>query len=74
MDKPLAGKVIVITDAARRVGKIFALACAGAGADVVIHHAHSDEESKAARVEIEGLGQRAWVFKVDLSDFSQAKP
>jgi NAD(P)-dependent dehydrogenase (short-subunit alcohol dehydrogenase family) len=73
MDKSLQGKVILVTGAARRVGKIFALACARAGADVVIHHGHSDEDAQSVRAEIEGLGQRAWVFQTDLGDSSAAE-
>jgi pteridine reductase len=73
MNESLDGKTILITGAARRVGKIFALACARAGADVVIHHGHSDEEAEEVRNEIVGLGRRAWVFQADLSDSSQAQ-
>jgi NAD(P)-dependent dehydrogenase (short-subunit alcohol dehydrogenase family) len=73
MVKPLQDRVILVTGAARRVGKIFALACARAGADVAIHHAHSDEDAESVRAEIEGLGQRAWVFKADLGDSAQAE-
>lgn len=73
MSTSLSDKVILVTGAARRVGKIFALACARAGADVVIHHAHSDDEAESVRAEIERLGQRAWVFKADLGDSSQAE-
>lgn len=73
MSEPLKGRTILITGAARRVGKIFALACAHAGANVVIHHAHSDDEAEALRAEIIGLGRNAWVFKADLGDSSQAE-
>jgi NAD(P)-dependent dehydrogenase (short-subunit alcohol dehydrogenase family) len=73
MNESLNGKTILITGAARRVGKIFALACARAGADVVIHHGHSDAEAEEVRDEIIGFGGRAWVFKADLSDSSQAE-
>lgn len=73
MNKSLNGKTILITGAARRVGKIFALACARAGADVVIHYGHSDAEAEEVRDKIIGLGRRAWVFKADLSDSSQAE-
>ena len=73
MSEPLGGKTILITGAAKRVGKIFALACAHAGADVVIHHGHSDEEAEAAQKEIAGLGRRGWIFKADLSDSTQAE-
>lgn len=73
MNQSLSGKTILVTGAARRVGKLFALACARAGADVVIHHAHSDDEAEVLRAEIIGLGRRAWVFKADLNDSSQAQ-
>ena len=73
MNESLNGKTILITGGARRVGKIFALACARAGADVVIHHGHSDEDAEKAREEITGLGRRAWIFKADLNDAAQAQ-
>jgi len=73
MNESLNGKTILITGAARRVGKIFALACARAGADVVIHHGHSDAQAEEVRNEIIGLGRHALVFKADLSDASQAE-
>jgi NAD(P)-dependent dehydrogenase (short-subunit alcohol dehydrogenase family) len=72
MSETLNGKTILITGAARRVGKIFALACARAGADVVIHHGHSDQDAENVRDEITGLGRRTWVAKADLNDPSQA--
>lgn len=73
MSEPLDRKTILITGAARRVGKIFALACARAGADVVIHHGHSDEAAEKVCEEIRGMGRRAWAFQADLSDSSQAR-
>jgi pteridine reductase len=72
MNEPLNGKTILVTGAARRVGKIFALACASAGANVVIHHAHSDAQAEEVRDRIIELGRRAWIFKADLSESSQA--
>jgi pteridine reductase len=73
MNESLDGKTILITGGARRLGKIFALSCARAGADVVIHHGHSDEEAEEVRNEIVSLGCRAWIFKADLRDSSQAQ-
>jgi NAD(P)-dependent dehydrogenase (short-subunit alcohol dehydrogenase family) len=73
MSEPLSGKTILITGAARRLGKIFALSCAREGANVVIHHGHSDEEAEEVRNEIVGLGRRAWIFEADLSDSSEAQ-
>ncbi len=72
MNEALNGKTILITGGTRRVGKIFALACARAGADVVIHHGHSDEDAEKVREEITGLGRQCWIFKADLNDSSQA--
>ena len=72
-DLPLKDKCVLITGAARRVGKIFALACARAGADIVIHHGHSDAEAEEARNEIMGLGRQAWIFKADLNDSDQTR-
>jgi pteridine reductase len=73
MSESLNGKTILVTGAAKRVGKIFALACARAGADVVIHHGHSDEEAEEARQEIIAMGHHAWVFRADLNDSSQVR-
>ena len=72
-NESLKNKSILITGAARRIGRIFALACARAGADVVIHHGHSDAEAEMLQDEIEGLGRQAWIFKADLNDSLQAQ-
>ena len=72
MNEPMNGKTILITGAAKRVGKIFALTCARAGADVVIHHGHSEQEAEKVCEEIKGLGRRAWSLQADLGDSSQA--
>jgi len=72
MSQQLNGKTILVTGGAKRVGKIFALACARAGADVVVHHGHSAEEALATRQEIMSLGRKAWVIEADLNDPAQA--
>ena len=63
----LIGKTVLITGAAKRVGKIFALACGRAGADVILHHGHSPAEAETVRDEIASFGSRAWVLTSDLS-------
>jgi NAD(P)-dependent dehydrogenase (short-subunit alcohol dehydrogenase family) len=71
MDESLAGKTILVTGAARRVGRMLALACARAGADVVIHHGHSEQAALAVCNEIESLGRRAAILAADLVDPEQ---
>ena len=73
MSGSLDGKTILITGAARRVGRVFALACARAGGNLVIHHGHSEDEAESLRAEIVELGREAWVVKADLNDPSQAE-
>jgi len=71
--QPLEHKTVLITGAARRLGRLFAFACAHAGANVVIHHGHSDADAESLRNEIIGLGCQAWIFQADLSASSQAE-
>jgi NAD(P)-dependent dehydrogenase (short-subunit alcohol dehydrogenase family) len=71
-DTPLVGKTVLVTGAARRLGRMFALACARAGADVIVHHAHSPQQAAEVEGEIVLLGRRAHVFAADLSDPAQA--
>ena len=73
MAETLTGQTILVTGGARRVGRIFALGCARAGADLVIHHGHSEEEAEQVRNEITRLGRRAWIFSADLSEARQAQ-
>jgi len=68
----LVGKTILITGAARRVGKALALAVARAGGIVLLHHGHSPEEARQTKMEIEGLGGVAHILQADLSDPVQA--
>lgn len=64
----LEGKTILITGAARRVGRAMALAAAAAGADVIIHHGQSAAAAQEAAAEIVQLGRRAWVLQADFAD------
>ena len=73
IDRPLEDKTVLITGAARRLGRRYALACARAGAHILIHHAHSDADAETLRAEIDGLGRSARVHKADLADSSEAR-
>ena len=72
-EQPLQQKTILITGAARRLGRVFALACARAGANVVIHHGHSAADAETLHAEINELGRKAWIMQADLSDSSQTQ-
>jgi NAD(P)-dependent dehydrogenase (short-subunit alcohol dehydrogenase family) len=64
---PLRGKTILVTGAARRVGRMLALACAQAGADMMIHHGRSAQQALDVQKEIASLGCRGWILVSDLS-------
>ena len=66
--KPLDGKTVLVTGGARRVGRLFALACGRAGANVIIHHGNSAREALDVQNEIASYGPRAWVLPSDLSN------
>ncbi|MFO3796470.1 MAG: SDR family oxidoreductase [Anaerolineales bacterium] len=71
MSLTLEGQTILVTGAARRIGRWMALACARAGADVIIHHGHSPFEAESLAQEIQGMGRYAWVIQADLSEEPQ---
>ena len=66
--QPLLGQTVLITGAARRLGRQFALACAQAGADIIIHHSNSEADAQSLAAEINGLNRQAFIFQSDFSD------
>ena len=68
----LDAKLVLITGAARRVGRELALAVARAGGDVVIHYGSSQNEAESLGLEIEALDRKAFLLQADLNDPSQA--
>lgn len=64
----LSGRVALVTGAARRMGRALALTLAGAGADVAVHFQSSRSEAAAVVGEIEAMGRRAQLVRVDLTD------
>ncbi|MDK1082158.1 MAG: SDR family oxidoreductase [Anaerolineae bacterium] len=72
IEMSLKGKTILVTGAARRVGRLFALGCAHAGADVIIHHGHSEAQAMEVQDEIAQLGRQAWVLASDLGKPAEA--
>lgn len=63
----LSGKTILVTGAARRLGRVMALCAARNGANVIIHHAHSAPEAASLAQEIKNLHQNCWIVQADLS-------
>jgi NAD(P)-dependent dehydrogenase (short-subunit alcohol dehydrogenase family) len=59
---------VLITGAARRVGRELALAVAQAGGDVVLHYGHSQAEAQSLCEEIQALGRNAFLLQADLDD------
>ena len=59
MTAPLAGKVALVTGAARGIGRAIALKLAAAGCDVAANYYNSADEAEALCAEIRALGRRA---------------
>ena len=66
--KSLEGKTVLVTGGARRVGRLFALACGRAGANVIIHHGNSAREALDVQKEIASYGSQSWILPSDLSN------
>ncbi len=69
--KRLEGRRALVTGASRGIGREIAIALAREGADVVINYRSSDENADELAREVEGLGDRAWVYSADVSDMNQ---
>ncbi|HOT55072.1 MAG TPA: 3-oxoacyl-[acyl-carrier-protein] reductase [Bacteroidales bacterium] len=68
----LKDKKVLITGAARGIGKAVALGMAGQGADVAFTDLIIDDKAKETIKEIEALGVRAVAYASDASSFEQA--
>lgn len=66
-EKPLAGKVALVTGAVRRSGRATALALAGHGASVAINTRRSIDEAETVRRELEALGVGAGTYIADVT-------
>jgi NAD(P)-dependent dehydrogenase (short-subunit alcohol dehydrogenase family) len=67
----LADKLVLITGAARRVGRELALAVAKAGGDVIIHYGSSKAEAQSLCDEIQRVDRKAFLLQADLDDPAQ---
>ena len=68
----LDGKNAVVTGAGRGIGRAYALALAGEGANVVVNDVDLDEAEKVVQ-EIEALGRKGVADGGSVADFAQAE-
>jgi pteridine reductase len=67
----LKGKTVLITGAAKRVGRTIALTLARQGAHVLIHYGQSQKEAQELAGAIADLGVPSALFQADLSNTSE---
>jgi pteridine reductase len=61
----------LVTGAAHRLGKVFALTLARQGFDIILHYHQSLEKALQTQAEIEFVGRRVTLSQADLTDPSQ---
>ena len=64
----LAGKIVLVTGAAKRLGRAIALTAARSGADVAITYLESERESRGLVGELSALGRSALAVRCDVTD------
>ncbi len=68
----LDGKTVLVTGAARGIGRACAIACAGSGADVIVG-VRRPSDGEALADEIGKLGRRAMAVQMDLADLAAVR-
>jgi pteridine reductase len=61
----------LVTGAAHRLGKVFALTLARQGFDIVLHYHQSKDEALQTQAEIESIGRHVILSQADLTDPTQ---
>ncbi|MBG0826017.1 SDR family oxidoreductase [Planomonospora sp. ID91781] len=72
MNKPLTGKVVLVTGGSRGLGAATVRLLAEQGADVAFTYVNSDKQAQAIVDEVRGKGAKAAAFKSDQADVSRA--
>lgn len=70
---PETSRVVLITGAARRIGRALALGFAARGWDVAVHYGASREEADQVVAQIAALGRRAVALHAELGDEAQVE-
>ena len=66
--QPQQNKAVLVTGAAKRLGREIALEFARRGWDIAIHYGQSASEAQATVAEIQKLGRKVSAFKADLAN------
>jgi NAD(P)-dependent dehydrogenase (short-subunit alcohol dehydrogenase family) len=69
----LVGKTVLVTGAAKRIGREIALALARRGANIIVHHRTSAAAARQVVAEIERLGVHALAVRADQTDARQVQ-
>jgi 3-oxoacyl-[acyl-carrier protein] reductase len=72
-DKPLAGKVALVTGSGRGIGKVIALRLAQDGASIVAHYASSRAGAEDTVAEIEAMGGKAVACQADIAKRAEVR-
>ena len=67
-------RAVLITGAARRVGRVMALHMARAGWDIALHYRHSEANAQKLKTEINALGADCHLLQADLRDRALLAP
>jgi NAD(P)-dependent dehydrogenase (short-subunit alcohol dehydrogenase family) len=69
----LRGSTVLITGAARRIGQMIAIGLAQEGANIILHHAHADQDALETSEKISSFGVNCTILKADFSDIEQTE-
>ena len=69
----MEAKKIIITGGATRIGSAIAKSLAGYNVDIVIHFNKSKKLAQKLKKELEEIGSKVYLIKVDLSNINQVK-
>ena len=72
-ERPLNGRVALVTGSAKRLGRAIALRLAEEGASLVIHYRTSGAEAQSAVAEVEKLGRQATAIGANLNRVSDIR-
>ncbi len=64
-------QLALVTGAAHRLGKAFALTLARNGYDILLHYHSANDEARQTQMEIESVGSRVILAQADLTDPAQ---